>query len=268
MEKGRLPRSRSSSRTGELMRFLAFTLAAPLASFGAIAVGERRPSWDRPAKSAVLGLVAGALGLTRDDADAHCALAENYLYAVRIEDFEARAPRPFTDYHTVQTAPSKRGRRFATRRNELSAEKLETILTRREYRTDCCFTALLWTQFAVPRFALDVIAKALCAPRFTPYLGRKSCPLMLPMAPRFVEASDPLEAFRLHDGTESERAGRFREERRATSKPRYVAMDAAARALASQGRLEKRRDAVIHRGRWQFGLREEAVLAWPGGADD
>ena len=114
------------------MRFLAFTLAAPLASFGAIAVGERRPSWDRPAKSAVLGLVAGALGVTRDDADAHRALADDFLYAVRVEDFDQRAPgRPFTDYHTAQTAPSKRGRRFATRRDELSVQDRETILTRR-----------------------------------------------------------------------------------------------------------------------------------------
>jgi CRISPR system Cascade subunit CasD len=43
--------------------------AAPLASFGAIAVGQCRPSWDRPAKSAALGLVAGALGLDRSDAE-------------------------------------------------------------------------------------------------------------------------------------------------------------------------------------------------------
>lgn len=101
------------------MRYLAFTLAAPLASFGAIAVGERRSSWDRPAKSAVLGLIAGALGLTRDDADAHRALADDYLYAVRVEDFDLRTPRPpLTDYHTAQTAPSTGGRRFATRRIE------------------------------------------------------------------------------------------------------------------------------------------------------
>jgi CRISPR-associated Cas5-like protein len=44
-----------------MARFLTLTFAAPLASFGAIAVGERRPSWDRPGKSAALGLVAGAL---------------------------------------------------------------------------------------------------------------------------------------------------------------------------------------------------------------
>ena len=58
-----------------MARFLTLTFAAPLASFGAIAVGERRPSWDRPGKSAALGLIAGALGLDRSDEDAHRALA-------------------------------------------------------------------------------------------------------------------------------------------------------------------------------------------------
>jgi CRISPR system Cascade subunit CasD len=247
------------------MRFLAFTLAAPLASFGAIAVGERRPSWDRPAKSAVLGLVAGALGVTRDDADAHRALADDFLYAVRVEDFDQRAPgRPLTDFHTVQTAPSKRGRRFATRRDELSVQDRETILTRREYHTDCCFTALLWTESGAPMFSLDRVANALRAPQFAPYLGRKSCPLTLPMAPRVVEATDAMEAFRLNDGAENEKVRLFRSERRAASKPRYVAIDRAAWPLLDHGRLEKRRDAIIHRGRWQFGLRDELRMDWPG----
>jgi len=248
------------------MRFLAFTLAAPLASFGAIAVGERRPSWDRPAKSAVLGLIAGALGVTRDDAQAHRALAEDFLYAVRVEDFEARAPRrPMADYHTTQTA---RGRRFATRRDELSAEKIETILTRREYRTDCCFTALIWTETAAPSFSLDQIAAALRAPVFTPYLGRKSCPLMLPMAPRVVEAPDPFAAFRAYDDGESEEKEEFRKKRRMAAKPIRIALDAAAVPAERKTQLEKRRDAVIHRGRWQFGLREEAIVPLTGGADD
>ena len=34
----------------------------PLAS---LAVGERRPTWDRPSKSQMVGLVAAALGIER-----------------------------------------------------------------------------------------------------------------------------------------------------------------------------------------------------------
>ncbi|HZS71063.1 MAG TPA: type I-E CRISPR-associated protein Cas5/CasD [Candidatus Acidoferrum sp.] len=250
------------------MRYLAFTLAAPLASFGSIAVGERRPGWDRPAKSAVLGIIAGALGLTREETEAHRALADDYFYAVRVEDFGMRAPRRLlTDYHTAQTAPSTRGRRFATRREELLAEKLETILTRREYRTDCCFTALLWTQSAAPRYPVDAIAAALRTPAFTPYLGRKSCPLTLPMAPRLVEAEDPLEAFQTIDSGEPDERKEFRKSRGIAAKPIRVALDAAARPSATgvDMRIEKRRDSLIHRGRWQFGLREEVIIPLPGG---
>src|SRR5689334_9905919 len=99
--------------------FLTFTLAAPLASFGSIAVGERRASSDRPAKSAILGLVAGALGIEREDNEAHAALAHELFYAVRTENLKVRSPRRLmTDYHTAQTPPQVRNRRFATRREE------------------------------------------------------------------------------------------------------------------------------------------------------
>ena len=41
-------------------------------------------------------------------------------------------------------------------------------------------------------------------------------------------------------------------------------IDRAAWPLLDHGRLEKRRDAIIHRGRWQFGLRDELRMDWPG----
>ena len=72
------------------MRFLLFTLYAPMGSFGEIAVGERRMSWARPGRSAVLGLVAAAQGIERGDEEA----------ARRQEDrhglFEIAEPKPFT----------------------------------------------------------------------------------------------------------------------------------------------------------------------------
>ena len=63
--------------------FLLFTYYAPIAAFGQVAVGEVRGSWERPGKSAILGLLAAGLGLARDDAEGQAALAEAYGYAVR-----------------------------------------------------------------------------------------------------------------------------------------------------------------------------------------
>ena len=54
--------------------FLLFTYYAPIAAFGQVAVGEVRGSWERPGKSAILGLLAAGLGLARDDAEGQACL--------------------------------------------------------------------------------------------------------------------------------------------------------------------------------------------------
>ena len=65
---------------------LVFTLAAPLASFGAVAVGERRPSWNRPSKSQILGMVASAIGIERREEARQQALAQSFGLAIRVDD--------------------------------------------------------------------------------------------------------------------------------------------------------------------------------------
>src|ERR1700730_10461953 len=249
-----------------MARFLTLTFPAPLASFGSIAVGERRPSWDRPGKSAALGLIAGALGLDRSDEDAHRALAEEYLFAARSEDLPVRAPFRLTiDPHPAQSPPRMRNRRFATRRDELAVEDLGTILTRREYRADSCFTLALWPRGEIARWTLDEFQNALRRPIYVPYAGRKSCPFMLPMDPRIVEAADVFEAFARRDAliAADARISTFLFRRGLEPRARTVALDAEARASSGPARIEKRRDALLDRGRWHFGLREEAVIALP-----
>ena len=89
-------------------------LYAPLAAMGDIAVGERRGGFDRPARSAVLGLVAAALGIDRADEEGHAALDRGYRMAQRVR---ARGTL-VEDYHTVQAPPRtarRAGRRGGTR---------------------------------------------------------------------------------------------------------------------------------------------------------
>ena len=62
------------------MRFLLFTLYAPMGSFGEIAVGERRMSWARPGRSAILGLVAAAQGVDRADEATMVKLVKREIY--------------------------------------------------------------------------------------------------------------------------------------------------------------------------------------------
>ena len=234
--------------------FLTFAIAAPIAAMGELAVGERRATWDRPGRSAVLGLIAACLGLERDDETAHADLETGFGLALRVQRMGAL----LADYHTAQVPPARRGRRFATRAEELAADALETILSRRDYRVDALVLAALWQRDNARRELAD-IERAMRAPRFTPYFGRKSCPLMLPLAPLSTEAADPVAALahRAETGPDPER-------RLARSAiPAMVAMTAsdAEHFRLPILRTERRRDAVASRRRWQFGLRDEAIVA-------
>ena len=235
------------------MRFLLFTLYAPMGSFGEVAVGERRMGWVRPGRSAVLGMVAAAQGIDRVDEDGHRALEEGLHFAVRTD----AAGQPLIDYHTAQTPRSRKGRRFRTRREELASPDLHTVLSQREWRTDTHFTVALWVRQS-GAVDLDEVASALQRPRYTLYLGRKSAPLGLPLAPGIVEADTFLKALGKRGATpEQERIlGVIRGETQPS-----VAFDADAAEAPVGARIERRRDAMVHRGRWQFGERLEGVVA-------
>jgi hypothetical protein len=86
---------------------------------------------------------------------------------------------------------------------------------------------------------------------------------MLPMDPRIVEADDVFEAFARRDAliAADPRISAFLFRRGLEPRARTVALDAEARASAVPARIEKRRDSLLDRGRWQVGLREEAVIA-------
>lgn len=235
------------------MRFLLFTLYAPMGSLGEIAVGERRMSWARPGRSAVLGLVAAALGIERADGGAHRKLETGLYYAVRTD-----APgRPFIDYHTTQTPKARRGLTFSTRREELEASDLNTVLSSREWRSDAYFTVALWPR-QEDAIDLDEIANALRQPHFVLYLGRKSAPLGLPLNPVIVEADTFMDAFDARRPNDAEEA--ILERIRSDAVRAEIAFDHDAPDPPVGGRLERRRDAMVSRERWQFTDRLESVV--------
>jgi CRISPR system Cascade subunit CasD len=247
-----------------MSQYLTFALVAPLASFGGLAVGERRSGWDRPARSAVLGLVGACLGLEREDDAGQAALAAEYALALLCV-----APgRLLADYHTAQVPSTLRGRRFATRAEELAQPGLNTILTRRDYRTDAWHLAALSARGAAPRWALEELAEAMRCPGFIPYLGRKSCPLGLPLAPEIVEANEAPAALAQRHAAGPEVALRRRWlNQRPGEEPATLMVTLDAGEVAEDDprrlRVELRRDQPRSRRRWQFDLREELVLQLP-----
>lgn len=254
--------------------YLVFQLYGPLAAWGDIAVGETRPSALTPTKSAILGLVAAALGLRRPDTadnesdrqsweDAHAALADGYGLAVKME-----CPGlPLSDYHTAQVPSSGKGKNrmvFPTRRDELtrvSRHDLNTILSRREYRQEAFCAIALWARAGAPH-ELNTLRDALLAPAFPLYLGRKSCPPALPLAPRVVSAPNvetALEGVSLAAVTKSLEG--FWKDWQPLAWLREVhpvlLWDTDAQTALALQESHSRRDQPTSRRRWQFAVRAE-----------
>lgn len=162
--------------------YLVFTLAAALAATGEFAGHERRGSVGWPGRSAILGLVAAAQGIRRDEAERLAAL-ESLQTAVAV--FEEGSH--LRDYHTVITIPTAKAKRPNSRRDAfaMAAGEINTAITKRDYRTSPLFGVALWNG------NLSEISEALKSPHFTLYLGRKSCPLAAPLAPQIVVAESP-----------------------------------------------------------------------------
>ncbi|MBX9295648.1 type I-E CRISPR-associated protein Cas5/CasD [Chromobacterium vaccinii] len=160
--------------------YLVFRLYGPMASWGELAVGEQRVSADHPSRSALLGLLGAALGVRRSDEGGQQALSRGYRFGVKL----VAAGMPLRDYHTVQWPDIPKKFSYRTRRQEMRDKaKLNTILSSREYRSDSLSVVAVEAAPDAPH-GLAALADALCSPVFMPYLGRKSCPLALPLDPR------------------------------------------------------------------------------------
>lgn len=174
--------------------FIVFRLYGPLAAWGDIAVGEARPTTMHPSKSAVLGLLAAALGIRRHEDERHRALRDGYAFAVRVDAVGV----PLRDFHTSQEP--RRVTRLAhlrTRRDELSdRDNRYTNLSARDYRCDTLSTVCLCQrgQGEYQGLRPQAVVAALARPRLPLYLGRKSCPLALPLAARVIEVETMEEA--------------------------------------------------------------------------
>lgn len=229
------------------MTYLIFQLYGPLASWGDVAVGERRPTAAQPSRSAVLGLLGSALGVRREDGSRLGALERDLGVAFRVEE----PGHLLTDYQTAQVSSQRKGRAPKTRIEELDSEELNTILSTRDYRCDALAYACVWNRTPEVTWSLEQLAEALRRPTFVTYLGRKACVPALPFRPVLVDAPDPVTALRsatpdrvFLNGLPSGRTRSYHWE--------------GAPAEASQSVV--RRDRMVSRSRWQFEAREEHML--------
>lgn len=167
------------------MDYLLFRLYGPLASWGEIAIGESRHSAAYPGKSALLGLLAAALGIRRDEEERQRLLAEGYRFAVKV----ISSGYLLRDYHTTQVPDSAGKARYLTRREELvkGKDRLGTVLSSRENRSDGMYVVAVQIKENAP-YTLHDLCDALHKPKFHLYLGRKSNPLAAPLNPQILSA--------------------------------------------------------------------------------
>lgn len=128
-------------------------------SWGETSKWDYRDSADFSTKSGLVGLLGCALGLERGD-PALCELSEAITVAVRAD----RPGRRTVDFQTVTGNPllTAEGKKRSTG---------NTIISNRAYLEDACFTVFIDTDDAWR----ERLASALRSPKWTLYLGRKSC---------------------------------------------------------------------------------------------
>lgn len=245
--------------------FLVFTLAGPFASFGEVAGNERRGTRNRPGHSMLVGLIAAALGIRREETDRLQQLSNSCRFAVRSD----RSGGFLVDYHTVQSAKRRRNFAPATRKQMLEEGDRTTIITRREYIMDAHFTVALGLTNQAIR--LVDISASLIRPKFSLYLGRRACPPSLPLMPQVLETESAETAFAEYDAACAHiiavhwpaHAGR----REMRDKATPIAIDnrllapGQAWSQPATGRLERRRTLPVDRNTWRFDTLDELVLA-------
>lgn len=217
---------------------LVFTLCAALGAMGELAGHERRGSLAWPGRSAVIGLVAAAMGIRRGDETAFARLDTLRMAVGVIDD-----GLPLRDYHTVETIPTAAARNPDSRPAAIAraGRNTNTTITLRDYRVGVAYAVALWPG---PGWtgALEDLAQALRRPVFTLYLGRKSCPLAAPPAPRIAQAEGPLQALSLATRPPFGHQGALR----------LVASD---EPLSPTDVQDSRNDLPVERARWHFAQR-------------
>ncbi|WEV39900.1 type I-E CRISPR-associated protein Cas5/CasD [Lactobacillus sp. ESL0681] len=129
------------------MKTLTIRLTAPLQSYGNEATFERRTTGDYPSKSAVIGMIAAAFGLSREDPQV--TQLNDLSFAVRID----QRGSILNDFQTVEWKKGKPRK-----------------LSYRNYLQDAVFMVAIGSDDKT----IDKIEFALKHPRYQLFLGRRA----------------------------------------------------------------------------------------------
>ncbi len=145
------------------MGTLLLRLAAPLQSWGTNSKFEIRKTGREPSKSGVIGLLAAAMGIGREEPERLVPL-NRLRFGVRVD----QEGTLLIDYHIARKEENKRG----------NGVKVTSYETKRHYLADAIFLVGLESEDST---FLKRLEEALYHPAFSLFLGRRSCPPTLPL---------------------------------------------------------------------------------------
>lgn len=151
------------------MKTLTIRLAGPLQSYGNQANFKYRTTYRHPSKSAVLGMVAAALGYRHSDS--RIPKLNKLAFAVRTDQIN----KVLTDFHNIHVD-----------------NKNSPKLTFRDYLMDAVFVVAI----GGPDQQIEHIEYALHHPKFPLFLGRKSTPPAGVLKTKIYIEKDPVEVLK------------------------------------------------------------------------
>ncbi|EGW22009.1 type I-E CRISPR-associated protein Cas5/CasD [Methylobacter tundripaludum] len=168
--------------------YLIIKLQGAMQAWGGHTYEDYRPSLIFPTRSGIVGLLGACLGIEREDIKALKALDKSFQLTVRTnkrkisqrESTEDKfvSMQKITDFHTVQHARKVDGK-----------PRPEAIVSRREYLCDAEFTlAMAFVKDA--DYGLEQVKQAIQKPVYTPFLGRRSCPIQSRLYEAIVNAEN------------------------------------------------------------------------------
>lgn len=139
------------------MAVLALRLAGPMQSWGLQSNFDTRRTDSLPTKSGVVGLIASALGRQRGD-------SVDDLNALKMGIRVDQPGKDMNDYHLA--------------RKQITPGKTDVWVTNRHYLADAAFLVTLESE---DEALLKKIDEAIKHPAYPLFLGRRSCPVTLPV---------------------------------------------------------------------------------------
>lgn len=155
------------------MGTLLLRLTAPLQAWGDESKYDIRGTRNEPTKSGVIGILAAAMGYSRD--------SEKIKEMADLLRFGIRVDQPgiiIRDFHTARAPKYGKGGTIRYENDGSIIMEKDPYITQRYYLCDACFLAGLECDDEEYLYTLE---EALKSPVFPLYLGRRSLPPSLPM---------------------------------------------------------------------------------------